>query len=170
MKREVAEPLIAQHLMQRPHDKAKQVAKTVECSVGVVADSKAWKLNQERLKIAKQQGIDPKAVDLAYRQGSEWKDGMSLIPDDRSAGPADVADRREQELFERISEYQKAHPDATPEQVASAVGCTAGEVERRQASLDRLAAEQAQDHLEDVDLEDPNTQRRTRREWVSKRV
>ncbi|MBI5865873.1 MAG: hypothetical protein HZB38_15500 [Planctomycetes bacterium] len=172
MKREVAEPLIAQHLMQRPHDTAAQVAEKVGCSVGVVAESEAWKRNQTRLDGARKLGVDPKAVDLGYRQGGEWKDGTELIPDERSADPADMAAEREEELFRRIGEYEKDHPDATPEQVARALrdfGCTAGDVERRQAVLNRLIAQQSDDHQEDVDVEDPDTKSGKRRKWVPKR-
>ncbi len=172
MKREVAEPLIAHHLMQRPHDTAAQVAEKVGCSVGVVGESTAWKLNQRRLELARKQGVDPKAIDLTYQKGGEWQDGIELLPDDRSADPSDLAAEREQELFRRIGEYAQDHPDATPEQVARALrefGCTAGDVERRQAELNRLIAQQSDDHQEDIDVEDPDTKHGTRRKWVQKR-
>ena len=46
-------------------------------------------------------------------------------------------------IFRRIGEYEAEHPDAEPGEVARALGCTAGDVERRQAMLERLLAEQA---------------------------
>lgn len=171
MKREVAEPLILQHLMQRPHDTAAEVAEKVRCSVGVVGESTAWRLNQRRLELARKQGVDPKAVNLAYQNDGQSQDGMGRRPDGRSADPADEAAEREEELFRRIGEYMRDHPDATPEQVAKALrefGCTAGDVERRQAVLNRLIAQQSNDHQEDIDVEDPDTRRGTRRKWVQK--
>lgn len=173
MKREVAEPLIAEHLTRRPHDTAAQVAEAVRCSVGVVATSKAWKMNQRRLKDSRKSGIDPKAVDLAYQQAGEWKDRTDRIPDGQSADPADVAAEREQELFRRIGEYEKEHPGATAEEISRALrdlGCTAGDVERRQAELNRLIAQQSDNRQEDVDAEDPDTKRGARRKWVRKRL
>lgn len=173
MKREVAEPLIGEHLMGRPHDTAQQVAGAVGCSVGVVAESSAWKLNQKRLRIARQQGIDPKAVKLDEKAiSAAGGDRMTQLHHHRQQTDAtiDELDEQQRELFHRVAEYQKGHPDATDEQVASAVGCTAGDVERRQAELDRLATEQAKSEKEDIDVEDPATKRGKRRKWVEKQV
>lgn len=173
MKRQIAEPLIAQHLTQRPHDAALQIASRVGCSIGVVAESKAWKLNQQRLKITIQQGIDPKAVKLDERAVNAVGGGkMRQLHDSRQQADDinDKLDKAEQVLFQRIGVYETQHPQATPEQAASAIGCTAGDVERRQATLNRLVAEQGEDQLEDVDVEDPGAQRGKRRKWVPKRV
>lgn len=173
MKRHVAEPLIAHHLTQRPHDTAVQVADKVGCSVGVVGESSAWKLNQERLKIAKLQGMDPRAVKLNEQAVNEAGGGkMRQLHDSRQQadGIDDKLDEAELALFKQIADYETQHPGATPEQVACATGCTAGDVEHRQATLNRLVEEQGDDQLEDLDVEDPGAQRGTRRKWVPKRV
>ncbi len=173
MKRQVAEPLIGEYLMQRPHDTAGEVAKKVGCSVGVVAESSAWKLNQQRLKIAKQQGIDPKAVKLDERAVNAVGGGkIRQLHDSRQQadGIVDEIDQREQELFRQIGEYQNDHPAETPEQVARALGCKAGDVESQQATLNRLISEQAEDQKEDIAVDDPNTKRGTRQKWVRKQV
>ena len=172
-KREVAEPLIAKRLMDRPHDTATEVARKVGCSVGVVAESRAWKLNQRRLKAAKQAGIDPVAVRLNEDAvNAVGGDRMRQTHDHRQQADriTDEVDAREKALFRQIGEYQEGHPDATPEQVAAAVGCTAGEVEFRQITLERLADEQAESDLEDTDVEDDTTRRGKRRSWVEKRI
>ena len=171
-KREVVQPLIADHLMRRPHDTAEQVAEAVGWSVGVVGESTAWKLNQQRLKIANRDAIDPKAVRLNERTVNAAGGNPRQQKHAAYQNSFDVAgeiDEREQELFRRIDEYQQEHPEATPQEIAAALGCTAGEVECRQAILDRLMAEQTEDHLEDVDVEDPESKRGTRRKWVNKR-
>jgi hypothetical protein len=173
MKREVAEPRIAQHLSRRPHDTAAETAKGVECSVGVVGESKAWKLNQERLKIARREGIDPGAVKLDERAVNAAGGGMMRQLHYARQQAADIGreiDERDMELFRRIDDYQKDNPDVDPEDVASAVGCTAGDVERRQAALNRLVAEQTEDQKEDVAVEDHNSKRGMRQKWFEKRV
>lgn len=172
LKREVAEPLIGQHLSQRPHDTAAQVAEAVGCSVGVVAESTAWKLNQRRLELARQQGCDPQAIRLDEKTVSAAGGSQRRQLHDhrqRAEDLVDALDAREQELFRRIGEYQGEHPNATPEEVASALGCTAGDVERRQAVLNQLVSEQADDQREDVDVDDPHTKRGARRKWVRRR-
>ncbi|MCH8242448.1 MAG: hypothetical protein IH897_07550 [Planctomycetes bacterium] len=173
MKREVAEPLIAERLSQRPHDTAAEVAAAVGCSVGVVVESTAWKLNRKRLKIAKREGIDPKAVKLTEAAVNAAGGGkMRQLHDHRQKAAAidDQIDEGDRELARRIKEYQRDNPHATTQQVAGALGCSSGDVERRQATLDGLVAEQSADHLEDVDVEDPTTQSGTRRKWTPKRV
>lgn len=172
-KRKVAEPLIAQHLMKRPHDTTQEVKDAVGCSVGVVAESPAWKLNQQRLKIAKQQDVDPKAIKLDEKAiNAAGGDRMTQLHDHRRQDDAmvDELDQRGRELSQRIGEYQKDHPDATPQEVASALSCTAGDVECRQTMLSKLAAEQAEDGKEDIDVEDPDAKRGKRRKWVEKQV
>ena len=84
----------------------------------------------------------------------------------------DEIDQRDHELIRQIGEYQASHSDATPRDVATALrhlGCTVGDVENRQAVLDQLAAEQANDQKVDIDVEDATAKRGTRREWVKKR-
>lgn len=82
-------------------------------------------------------------------------------------------DQRERELFWRIGEYEKAHPQATPKEIALAVNCTAGDVERRQALLDRLAAEQAGSAREDAggqlpDAVEPGVDLSKPKQWFRK--
>ena len=169
----MAEPLIVEHLVRRPHDTAKQVSEEVGCSTGVVAESKAWKLNRKRLRVSKLAGTDPKAVKLDERAvNAVGGSRMRQLHDYRrqADGIVDEADQREQELFKRIGEYLNDHPAATPEQVALAVGCTAGDVESRQATLNRLVSEQVGDQQEDIAADDPNTKCGTRQKWVRKQV
>lgn len=173
MKREVAEPLIADYLQRRPHDTAEEVATTVGCSVGVVAESPVWELNQCRLKTAKSQGVDPKAIKLTEEAvNAAGGSKMTQLHDARQRSQRTDAeiDEQQKELYRRIGDFENDHPGATPEQVASALGCTAGEVERRQATLERLEAEQAESEREDKDEEDPIAKRGTRRKWVDKKV
>jgi hypothetical protein len=137
----------------------------------VVSESRAWKLNRERLRTSQIQGIDPKAIKLGRKKkDGEWQDATKLIPDEFATDPADEAEAREEELNRRIDEYVRNHPDAPPERVASEVGCTAREVECRRAVLDRLAAEQKRDALEDIEVEDPGTFRGKRQKWVDRQV
>ena len=151
-KREVAESLILERLKRRPHDTAEEVAQAVRCSVGLVAESPAWQANQKRLKIAAKEGRDPKAVNLDPTvmnvAGGKWSGQMHEAHREKEIRDDEI-DRRERELFQRIGDYQKEHPKAAPQEVARAVECTAGDVERRQAMLNRLAAEQAESQKED---------------------
>jgi hypothetical protein len=171
MKREVAEPLIAQHLMARPHDTAEQVSNEVGGSVGVVAESKAWKLNQKRLKLAKAERIDPKAIPLNERAiNAAGGDKMAQLHESRRQQDEaiDDIDAREQELFQRIGDFERANPGASPEETAKAMGCTAGDVERRQMMLTRLVKEQTESALEEQVVEDETAKGGKRQKWVKK--
>lgn len=172
MKREVAEPLIAAHLQSRPHDTAKETAHAVGCSIGVVAESSAWKLNQERLSKAKIQGTDPIAVKLDERSINELGGSTSRMPHDHrraiEATNADL-DEKEGELFKLIGEYENAHPGASREEIMAKTGCSAGDIERRNAILNRLAKEQQESKSEDEDTDDELTKRGKRRKWNSKK-
>jgi hypothetical protein len=172
-KAEVVHASVLEHLVRRPHDTAAEVAAAVQCGVGTVAEAPAWKLNRRRLEIARKCGIDPIGIALNERAVNEA--GGSASAQARSHREATASldesiDAQDQTLNGRIGAYQQDHPDATPQQVAAAVGCTAGEVERRQAMLTQLASEQANDHLEDTVVEDLNTQSQTRQQWVAKRT
>lgn len=173
--RAVVEPLVWQHLLRRPHDTAAEVAEATECSTGMVVSTPGWQLNQQRLKIARKLGIDPKAIKLNERAITQAGSAPSSQLRHHRAQIEQLdaeIDAREESLFQQIAEYQRAHPEATAQQVAAALrdaGCTPGDVERRQALLSRLAAEQADDSLEDQDEDDPESKRGTRRKWVRKR-
>jgi len=173
MKREVAEPRIAEHLGRRPHDTAEEVSDEVGCSVGVVGESKWWKLNQMRLEIARSAGVDPIAIKLDEHVVNEAGAGVGKQQRDHretAAATDDAIDARERELYARIGQYERDHKNATAEQTASAVGCTTAEVQQRQTVLDQLRAEQTDSELEDVDVLDDSTKRGSKRKWVEKRV
>ena len=152
LKRSAAEPLILEHLRRRPHDTAEEVATAVGCSVGLVAESAAWKGNRQRLRVAAKEGRDPKAVRLDPRivnaAGGSVRTQYHASEEDEETIDKEV-DRRQQVLAQRIGEYMKQHPEATPQKVAQALGCTAGEVERRQTVLDRLIADQVESAEQD---------------------
>jgi len=178
VKRDVAEGLILQHLVRRPHDTAEEVAAAVGCSVGLVAESPAWRANRRRLEIAEKEGRDPKAVKLDVRAvtevGGSKRGQMHASREAQEAQDAEI-DAREKELFRRIGEYQAKHPDAAPQEVARALGCTAGDVERRQAMLERLLADQAESAEEEDGAEKfgkrkgrPDGENRQR--WIRRRV
>ncbi|HUU10208.1 MAG TPA: hypothetical protein VM431_06665 [Phycisphaerae bacterium] len=176
MKREVAEPLILDHLLRRPHDTVEDVVKAIGCSVGVVAESPPWRANQERLKRAKREGKDPKAVKLnvkALTEAGGHRRSQGHESKRQQEARDEEIDQRERELFWRIGEYEKAHPQATPKEIALAVNCTAGDVERRQALLDRLAAEQAGSAREDAggqlpDAVEPGVDLSKPKQWFRK--
>ena len=151
-KREVARPLIAAHLQRRPHDTAREVADAISCGVGTVAQSPAWRANQLRLQDARAQGVEPVALPLAsYLSAAGDTPGhQRRAQRDADAARDDELDRRERERNERIGKYRGSHPGATSVEVARAVGCTAGEVERREAQLAALIAEQTGSAGEDV--------------------
>jgi len=152
LKRAAVEPLILQHLRRRPYDTAKEVSTAVGCSVGVVGESPPWKANRLRLRIAAQEGRDPKAIrsntEFVNKAGGSARAQSHDSAEDKEAIDEEV-DRREQVLAQRIGEYLKQHPDATPREVARALSCTAGEVERRQAALEQLSAGQDESAKED---------------------
>ena len=140
VKREVAEPMITEHLIRRPHDTAQEVVVAVGCAKGLVVESPAWKANQRRLADAKKCGKDPlqlplldyvnSAGDKAHAQRRAHREQEEALDED--------IDHREEELFRQIDEYQRRYPDATDQEVAREVGCTSGDLERRQAQLDAL--------------------------------
>lgn len=152
LKLAAAEPLILQHLRRRPHDTVAEVARAVGCSVGLVAGSAAWKANRQRLHVAAREGRDPKAIRLDTRIVNE-AGGSTRAQYHASEGDEETideeVDRQEQVLTQRIGEYLKQHPKATPQEIAQTVGCTAGEVERRQTVFNRLVAEQIESAEED---------------------
>ena len=178
LKRAAAEPLILQHLRRRPHDTTGEVATAVGCSVGLVAESAAWKANHQRLRVAAKEGRDPKAVRLDPRivneAGGSARTQYHASEEDEGAIDEEV-DRREQVLAQRIGEYLKQHPEATPQEVAQALGCTAGEVERRQAVLNRLIADQTESTDEDgggkyIEKKEGRPQDDKPRKWFRKRA
>ena len=121
MKRQVAEPLIAQHLARRPHDKAAEVAQTVGCSTGVVAESKAWKLNQTRLRMAKKQGVDPVAIRLDEKTISEaGRDPTTQGHDHdiRQEVTDDLIDQQTREIDAKVGGYRQKYPDASVEEIS----------------------------------------------------
>ena len=149
------------------------MADAVGCSVGVVGESKAWKLNRQRLKIARLHGIDPKATKLdEHSVNAAGGSRMRQLHASRqeACDVADEIDQREHVLFGRIGDYLQAHPDATPEEVASAIGCAAVDVERREEVLKQLAAQQARDRREDSDVEAPDKRRGAGQKRVRRRV
>lgn len=149
--RAVAEQQIMAHLIRRPHDTTRDIRKAVGCSAGVVTGSPAWRANQKRLKAARAQGVDPIALDLRDYLSPAGDNAGSQLRAHRNAQEAmdDAIDQKERELFRKIAEYAKTHPSATPQEIARGVGCTAGDVERRQSQLDRLAQQQADSDGED---------------------
>ena len=177
LKREVAESLVRDHLLGRPHDTAQEVANAVGCSVGVVAESAAWKANRIRLRTAEKEGRDPKAVELDVKTVSEAGGRLEAQrheAEGRQQALDDEMDQRERELFKQIDEYQKEHPDTTLQQIAAAIGCTAGDIERRQAMLDKLTAEQDASAKEDAggrlpDEAEPGVDLAQPKQWVRKR-
>jgi hypothetical protein len=173
VKREVANALILDHLKRKPHDTVAEVADAVKCSEGLVAESPAWRVTRERLKTARREGKDPKAVKLdlkAVNLAGGTKDSQVHRQREEQETRDVEVDARERELFRRIGEYQKANPTKSAHEVASALKCTAGDVERRQAMIDRLKAEQQKNAREDVNEPDLGTKRGRRRKWVRKQV
>jgi len=178
VKRDVAEEQILQHLKSRPYDTAKEVAAAVGCSVGLVANSPAWRANQCRLKTAEKEGRDPKAVEIdlgtVTKAGGSHRAQMHAFREAQGAQDAEI-DAREKELFRQIEEYQAKHPDAAPQEIARALGCTAGDVERRQALLEQLLAEQCESAEEEDGAErfgkrkgQPDGQ--NRQKWIPRKV
>lgn len=155
--RAAAEQQIMKHLNRRPHDTIEDIRKAVGCSAGVVAESPAWKANRKRLKAARElaaktgKDVDPIALDLQDYLSPAGDNAGSQLRAHRDAQEAvdGAIDQREQELYRRIAEYERKHPNATPQEVAKGVGCTAGDVERRQSQLDKLVQEQADSDGED---------------------
>jgi len=151
--RAVAEQQIMEHLIRRPYDTVEEVCRAVGCSEGLVAESPAWKANRRRLKAAKElqaktgKHVDPIALDLRDFLSSAGDNRYSQLHEHRRAQEVIDAeiDARDRELYRLIAEYEQRHPRATPQQVARAVGCTAGDVERRRLQLDKLVQAQAGD-------------------------
>lgn len=173
IKREVAEAAILEHLMSRPHDTVEEVADAVGCSTGVVGESPAWRLNQKRLKIAKKERRDPKAIPLdikAVTTAGGRRHTQQHVHEEAESAIDEAIDRREKDLFGQIGAYYREHREATPVEAAEEVGCTRADVERWQAEIGRLTREQAESELEDTDTEDPDAKRGKRRKWVDKQV
>jgi hypothetical protein len=170
--RQVAGNLIAEHLNKRPHDTAVEVAHAVGCSTGLVGESSAWKLNQQRLKTAKKQGIDPIGVKLnEYAvNGAGASPSTQLHRHQEQTTAADAKfDDEEKVLFKRIGDFQNQHPDGTLQETAACLNCTSGDVERRQAMVNRLTAQQADSQKEDSDEVDDTAKNGKRQKWIEKR-
>jgi hypothetical protein len=169
LSRKAAEPLIRQHLLRRPNDTAEEVAKAVGCSKGLVAESLAWKENRAAAQKDKR-GRTPKAVELheevinadgghSRRQSHAFRDAQDEVDE--------AIDREERALDMRIGAYLIEHPKASVQDIARAVGCTAGAVERRQAVLDRLIAQQVKSQAEEGG---ESAGKGKRQKWVRKEV
>lgn len=145
MKRSLAYPLISEHLCRKPHDTIREISETIGCSTGVVSESPFWKANRRRLQDAKVRKCDPIELSLQEYLTAEGENPQSQKRAHKleAVEHDDEFDAQELELTRQIGEYLKANPKADPREVGKAVGCTAGEVEQRQAALDRLVAEQA---------------------------
>ncbi|NQU26016.1 MAG: hypothetical protein HQ567_32415 [Candidatus Nealsonbacteria bacterium] len=169
VKRREAENLIAGHLIRRPHDTANAVSEAVGCSKGVVIESPGWKANRRRLKDARAQGKDPIALPLADYLTPAGDSPAAQCRDQKRQQEAqdEEIDARERDLSQRVGEYRTEHPKASLSEVARAVGCTAGDVEHRQAELERLIAAQKDSQQEDD--YPPNGERDPRRRF-QKRV
>ncbi len=155
--RAAAEQQIMEHLIRRPHDTAADIASEIGCSKGLVVESQAWRANQRRLRVAKElkaktgRDIAPLALDLQDFLNRAGDNPYSQLHEHRRAQEAidDAIDRRDRELYRQIAEYERQHPNATPHEVARAVGCMAGDVERRRLQLNRLVQEQTASDRED---------------------
>jgi len=151
--RAVAEQQIMEHLIRRPYDTVEEVCRAVGCSEGLVAESPAWRANRKRLKAAKElqaktgKHVDPIALDLRDFLNSAGDNRYSQLHEHRRMQEVtDVEiDEQSRELYRLIAEYEQQHASATPQQIAKAVGCTAGDVERRRLMLDKLVQAQAGD-------------------------
>lgn len=173
MSREQAEQKIAAYLEKRPNDTVQQVAESVGCSVGVVSESAPWRRLMEDRKARKRSAraptgtaLDERTISSAggnpSRQRHEWRDQAEAV---------DAAlDARDMEILSQIDEYRQGHPDASVHDIARAVGCTAREVDQRQAQLDRLTAEQARDAEEDDGLRNSESEGASRQRRVRKRI
>jgi len=162
LKLEVAEPLIFTYLQDHPKATAEDVKnelqrKTRGGSTGLVKKSNAWKANQRRLEDAKQNKKDPIALSLQDYHIEAGQERGAQINNHRQhqAELDEEIDKQEQELFRRIGEYQEEHPESEPQQIAKAVGCTAGDVERRQTIMNRLITEQVADEDQTHRLKKP---------------
>lgn len=174
MKRSVANPLIAAHLCRRPHDRVADVVTEIGCSIGLVAESPAWKANQLRLLDAKNRNCDPIALPLEEYLSAGGSSPISQRHSYRAAHESrdDELDAQEKVLFARISEFFKSNPEATDHEAAAAIGCTARDVERRQAILDRLTREQAESEREDTEHPewDEEKCKPKPQKWINKQV
>ena len=148
------------------------MADLVGCSVGLVAQSPGWKANQIRLADARKQGNDPVALPLTdYLSPAGDSQRAQKHAYRRQQEGVDAAiDARQKELYQLIGDYKQSHPDASPEEIARDVGCTAGDVVRREAMLQRLSTEQAADATEDEDRLPRESEDRPRRGNVRKQV
>ncbi len=168
--RAAVEQQILEHLVRHPHDTAVGVAVAAGCSVGVVCMSPAWKANRKRLRAAKElkaksgKSVDPIALDLQDYLTDAGDAPAAQLREHRRAQEAIDAeiDQRDRELYRQIAEYERQHPNATPQQVARALGCTAGDVERRRLWIDRLTREQPRSGAAD-DPKSPRPRRHRRR-------
>ncbi len=174
MKREVANPMIAAHLCRRPNDTAAEVKAEIGCSIGLVSESPAWKANRLRLQDAKNRNCDPIALPLEDYISAGGSKPNSQRYAHRAAQESrdDELDAQEKELFGRIGNFVKANPEATDQEAAAALGCTAGDVERRQATLDQLAQEQVESAREDTEHPewDEKEGKPKPQKWIKKQV
>jgi hypothetical protein len=169
--RQAVEPLIADRLKRRPHDTAVEVARAVGCSTGLVGESPVWKLNQQRLRTARKHRIDPIGIKLnehaVNAAGASRTAQLHDHHDQTSIVDAKI-DEEERVLFDGIGYYQRLHPNATIQEIAAALKCTSGLVERRQAMLNRLAAQQADSQQEDIRSVSDGANSGHRQKWVAK--
>ena len=152
VKRTVAEPLILSHLIRRPYDTVVDVAEAVGCSTGIVGEAPGWKANQRRLRDAKARGKKPTELPLKdyLTEAGDNAAAQRRHHKEQEAALDDNIELREKELFQRIGEYEKQHPEASQDDVATGVGCSLNDVRRRKTILDRLQAEQTESQRQDI--------------------
>lgn len=144
-------------LLRSPKQSAKEVAGEIGCSASTVKNTNAWKSNQDRLKQAQRERVDPLAIPLADNISGAGPIGTHLRVQREQVEALDEAiDRTDPATNQEIQTYIDRHPEATPQETAKNVGCTAGDVERRQAELETLASQQQQDDQESHNPQKPD--------------
>ncbi|MGE5612380.1 MAG: hypothetical protein ACM359_24245 [Bacillota bacterium] len=128
-KREAFDPRIWDYLARNPYATIKELAAEVRCSTGTVHNSQWWKLNQQRLRLAKKQGIDPIAVPLSEealeRINTDGNSHRTQLHAERERNKVqdDLIDERDALQQSKITNYLERYPDASEEEVARECNC-----------------------------------------------
>ena len=168
------EPRIAEYLRRRPLDTALEVSQAVGCSVGVVAESSAWKVNMHIRSMMRPQAGAPNAVSFndVVMNANGW-DPNSQFKRFREI-QSEIDDQIDDRLMEESAVTKcraMAHGSEAPLRTNShGVGRKRMKAANREAELAKLVEEQKQDQLEDDAPNIPGSQYGRGRKRVKKRV